>query len=401
MDRQKLVELESKHFACVYKLEFPDGKIYVGKSKDVGKRVGVYKRKTDGAWSSETNSELYGAIRKCGIENICIEVLFRLNSASGIDCEKDLDYALGIVERRWIIELKSNDPAVGYNRTDGGEMFGIRGVERVVDVVKKNYVYEDVIVPRQKHEKGVRVVAYDINGDYYGEWPSRVAFTREVIGSQKSTIGLGEWRKGFIIYPKDNGVAEKVESYAEYIERTKAAAIKAKRVLEEKVGKIKIERSVRLQRGVVMCGKDYKEIERFQNVRDAADGTGLRYSSIYAVLKNGRGTVSGYHFYYSDEWDKDKASCLLSASSKSGAAKRRMSKYGKVYEYDYDFNEVGEYLSVSDAAEKTGNSTSCIFAAAKKGGMSFAGGRHWRFEKDRIKKSDTWVTKSALDGVDF
>lgn len=394
-----MIEMEGKHFACVYKLEFPDGKIYVGKSKDVGKRVGVYKRKTDGAWSSETNSELYEAIRSCGIENICIEELFRINSASGIDCEKDLDYALGIVERRWIIELRSNDPAIGYNKTEGGEMFGIRGVERVVDVVKKNYVYEDVIVTRQKQENGVRVVAYDINGDYYGEWPSRVAFTREVIGSRKSTMGLGEWRKGFIIYRKEGEVAEKVESYAEYIERTKAAEIEAKRVLEERVGKIKVERSVRLQRGVVMCGMDYEEIGRYDNVRDAADSTGLRYSSIYSVLKNGRGTVSGYHFYYSDEWDEDKAACLVASSKR--AKQRHASKFGKIYEYDWDFNEVGVYSSISEAAEKTKGSAGSILAAAKKGGNATSGCRHWRFEKDRVVKDTTEGGKSSLDDVEF
>ena len=87
MDRQKLIDLESKHFACVYKLVFPDGKVYVGKSKDVGKRVDVYRRKTDGGWSSETNSELYEAIRGCGIENVEAEVLFRVGGAGGIDWE--------------------------------------------------------------------------------------------------------------------------------------------------------------------------------------------------------------------------------------------------------------------------------------------------------------------------
>ena len=399
MDRQKLNEMESKHFACVYKLVFPDGKIYVGKSKDIGKRVRVYKMKVYGVWTSETNSGLYEAIRECGMENVGMDILFRMNSASGVDCEKDMDYALGIVERRWIIELKSNDPAIGYNKTEGGEMFGIRGVERVVDVVKKNYVYEDVIVPRQKQENGVRVVAYDINGDYYGEWPSRVAFTREVIGSQKSTMGLGEWRKGFIIYRKEVGVAEKVESYAEYIERTKAAAIEAKRVLEEKVGKIKVERSVRLQRGVVMCGMDYEEIGRYDNVRDAADKTGLRYSSIYTVLKNGRGTVSGYHFYYSDEWDEDKTACLVASSKR--AKQRHASKFGKIYQYDYEFNEVGVYASTTEAAEKTGNSAGCILAAAKKGGKSMAGGYHWRIEKDRIVKDAVDEQKSSLDDVEF
>lgn len=398
MDRQKLVELESKHFACVYKLVFPDGKIYVGKSKNVGKRVRVYKMKVYGVWSSEANSELYEAIRRCGIENVSIEVLLRLNSASGVDWEKDLDYALGIVERRWIIELKSNDPAIGYNKTEGGEMFGIRGVERVVDVVKKNYVYEDVIVPRQKHENGVRVVAYDINGDYYGEWPSRVSFTREVIGSG-GTLGFGQWRKGFIIYRKDGEVADKVESYAEYIERTKAAEIEAKRVLEEKVGKIKIERSVRLQRGVVMCGRDYEEIGRYDNVRDAADNTGLRYSSIYTVLKNGRGTASGYHFYYSDEWDEDKTACLVASSKR--AKQRHASKFGKIYEYDWDFNEVGVYSSISEAAEKTKGSASSILAAAKKGGNATSGCRHWRFEKDRIVKDAVDEQKSSLDDVEF
>lgn len=382
MDRQKLIDLGSKHFACVYKLVFPDGRVYVGKSKDVGKRVDVYKRKTDGAWASETNSELYEAIRGCGIEDVEVEVLFRVGGASGVDWEKDLDYALGIVERRWIIELKSSDPAIGYNKTDGGEMFGIRGVERVVDVVKKNYVYEDVIVPRQKQENGVRVVAYDINGDYYGEWPSRVAFTREVIGSG-GTLGFGQWRKGFIIYRKEGEVVDKVESYAEYIERTKAAEIEAKRVLEEKVGKVKIERSVRLQRGVVMCGKDYKEVERYANIRDAADATGLRYSSIYAVLKKGHGLVSGYHFYYTDEFDASKGNAL------GVKVLRNKEVQSRVQCLDKRGNVVAEYNDINCASKDTALEYSAIANAAFSDGKVEIMGHYWRFvDIDDDKKEE-------------
>jgi len=402
MTKWKMVDLKSQHFACVYKLVFPNGKIYVGKSKDIGKRIGLYERKTTGNWEDKHDGRLYDDLKVFGLESIGVEVLFKVIACNGVDSERDLDYALGIVEMRWIKELDSGNPDVGYNATDGGEMFGIRRMEKIKEVDK--VVYKDVIVERarERQTNGIPVVGYDINGNYIGEWPSRIAFTREVLGINGGrALDFNTWRKGFIMYEKSEPVADRVESYTEYIERTKSAAIEAKKVLESKVGKLKVLRDVRYTRGVVVTKPNFEEVARYDNMRDAAEGTGFRYSGIYSCLKKGYGTVSGYYVFWSDEWDDDRATCIRNLSKNKVAAKNpRISKYGKVYQYDSCFDEVGVFESPTAAAAAMGCQPSCILAAAKKGGRAFAAGFHWRCEADRIVKEEDkpepYIPPSAL-----
>lgn len=408
MTRWKMIDLKSQHFACVYKLIFPNGKIYVGKSKDIGKRIGLYERKVVGKWSTADASAVVGAIRLCGLDKLECEVLFKITTVYGVDWEKDLDYALGIVEMRWIRDLESNNQEIGYNGTEGGEMFGIRNLERVkeVEVEKKRIVYKDVVVERERQTNGVPVVGYDINGNFIGEWPSRVAFTREVIGS-KGTLDYGVWRNGYIMYEKVEPIAERVESYAEYLERTRAAEIEANRVFEEKVGKAKAYRETKLNDTIVFVGKNGEEFERYDNIRDAAECTGISYSSIYICLKNGYGSAGGFRVFKAEDWDADNAECLRKSAERKVEDRKeknevreprnRSSKYGKVYQYDRYFNEIGEYASMADAAEKTGLMTSSIYLAAKKGGEAFSGGYHWRFEADRVVKDAPKEDESAVE----
>lgn len=394
MNRWKFNDLKSQHFACVYKLVFPNGKIYVGKSKDIGKRMGLYERKTEGKWSDGDSTAVMGAMRLYGCESVEIEVLFKLSVAYGVDWEKDLDYALGIVEMRWIKELSSNSPDVGYNGTEGGEMFGIREMERVKEVEKTRIVYKDVVVERERQTNGVPVVGYDINGNYIGEWPSRIAFTKEVVGL-KQTMDYGEWKRGYIMYEKTDNVVDRVESYAEYIERTSAAEIEAKRVLEEKVGKMKVYRETKLKDSIVLVGKNGEEVARYDSLRDAAEMSSVSYSSLYSCLRKGWGTAGGFRVFHADEWDESHEECLKrsmktrvadNASDDDGVGVRRhkASKYGTVYQYDRYFREVGRYITMQEASQKTGIVVSSIYQALKKGGNSFAGGYHWRFESDRI-----------------
>lgn len=398
MESFKFSDLKSQHFACVYKLTFPNGKIYIGKSKDIGKRVDLYERKTEGKWSDSASSALYGALRLYGLDKVECGIMFRIRNADGVDWEQDLDYALGIVEMRWIKELDCRNPDVGYNTKEGGEMFGVRELEKVKEVEKTRIVYKDVVVERERQTNGVPVVGYDINGNYIGEWPSRIAFTREVVGSN-GTMKYGEWRKGYIMYEKTDDVADRVESYAEFLDRTKSAEIEAKRILDEKVGKMREYRETKLKDGVVLVGKNGEEVARYDNLRDAAEMSSVSYSSLYACLKKGWGAAGGFRVFYTDEWDAGKEECLkrsmerkVARSGEEGEGsvvkRRKSSKYGTVYQYDRYYNEVGSYITMQEASEKTGIVVSSIYAALKKGGDSFAGGYHWRFESDRIVKSD-------------
>ena len=66
----KITECAKSHKACVYCLVFPDGKRYVGKTRDLGDRVKIYlKYATDGVAAE---------IKRFGIENVDIEILFSI-----------------------------------------------------------------------------------------------------------------------------------------------------------------------------------------------------------------------------------------------------------------------------------------------------------------------------------
>lgn len=390
MEKTKLLDLESKHFACVYRLEFPNGKVYVGKSKDIGKRVEVYRRKTGGRWAdSSTGTALYGAIRLYGLDSVMCEVLFRLNSASGVDWGKDLDYALGIVEMRWIRDSRSNEPEYGYNSTEGGEMFGIRNLEKVKEVEKQRIVWKDVIVERERQTYVVPVVGYDVNGDYIGEWPSRVAFSREVMGLSK-TMDYGVWKNGYIMYEKREPVEDRVESYDEYLTRINEARKKADGIRVGRMEALMAESVAKEKRGVVMCGKDYKEIARFDSMKEAAEQTGILYSSIYAVVRKGYGCAKKFHFYWTDEWEENGCKPpqrAFEAAERKRAIKKK-STLGRIVQLDRKYEVVETYEDINAAIEATGLRYSSIYAAAKKGGDAFAGLYHWRFEDNNGESAD-------------
>jgi hypothetical protein len=91
-----------KFLYVVYKLTFPNGKIYVG--KDIGSTG--HSLRYFGSWDTEiverdfTKEELSDfTLRK--------EIIFESNDKSEVSRK----------EGEFIISLKSNDPAIGYNQT--------------------------------------------------------------------------------------------------------------------------------------------------------------------------------------------------------------------------------------------------------------------------------------------
>lgn len=401
MNRWKMVDLKSQHFACVYKLVFPNGKIYIGKSKDIGKRIGLYEMKVVGKWEDEQDGRLYDDLKVFGLDSIGVEVLFKVIACNGVDSDRDLDYALGIVEMRWIKELDSSNPDKGYNATDGGEMFGIRRMEKIKEVEK--VVYKDVIVERarERQTNGIPVVGYDINGDYIGEWPSRIAFTREVLGLKSyRAMDFNVWRKGFIMYEKSEPVADKVESYAEFLLRTKQARVDSEKIYRDKVGSRGVIRDARLYRNIVFVDCNLQEVGRYNGIKDAERQTGIAYCNIYACLKNGYGSTHGSYVFWADDWDEDKERCITTMRERKVGARqiktqsrkdvrRKRAKHGMVYQYDVRFNEVGVYNTVREAAEKTGYDTCVIYGALKRGLNAFGGVYHWCYEADRIAPKET------------
>lgn len=110
-------EAKKKSIACVYKLNFPNGKSYIGKTKSLSNRVRLYEHLVS---VSEKETPVQKAVVEFGLDSIDIEVLVEVS----ISVEEDLDYALSILEIRYIRKLDTFVPK-GYNVSIGGEIFSI------------------------------------------------------------------------------------------------------------------------------------------------------------------------------------------------------------------------------------------------------------------------------------
>lgn len=89
----------------IYKLIFPSGKVYIGKSKDIEERW-----KTHPQDARRNKSHLANAIRKYGWENIRKEVVEVLDNLAQLD-EREI---------HWIAFFEATNPSKGYNLTAGG-----------------------------------------------------------------------------------------------------------------------------------------------------------------------------------------------------------------------------------------------------------------------------------------
>lgn len=147
----RLDEAKKSHVSCVYCLLFPNGKCYVGKTKDLSKRVCLFED------FGNTNKELSSAIVEFGVDNIDIRVLRSVKCDDSVD----LDVCLSILEVKYIRGLGSLYPN-GYNISLGGECLGIP-----IECITTN---SDSI---RRFSNGSKVVlCYNLDGNFVKEYDS-------------------------------------------------------------------------------------------------------------------------------------------------------------------------------------------------------------------------------------
>lgn len=88
-----------------------NGKVYVGQSKNIEKRYYQHSINSLNSNCTEYNTYFYKAIRKYGFNNFSFEIL-----------EICLIEELDEKEIKWIKEKQANNPAYGYNSTEGGTL---------------------------------------------------------------------------------------------------------------------------------------------------------------------------------------------------------------------------------------------------------------------------------------
>lgn len=163
-----LEEAKSNRVSCIYRITFPDGKYYVGRTKSLRERVRLYERKM----SDETdNSCVMAALRAFGLENVSWDIL----SCVSVRDADDLSLCLSILEIKYIREQDCIYPN-GYNTSIGGELLGIPA-----DVIETRFGVNAT------GYAGKPLLVYDKEGNFVSEHPS-VAKCAYALGVPESLI---------------------------------------------------------------------------------------------------------------------------------------------------------------------------------------------------------------------
>lgn len=378
-------EAKRKHCACIYKIAFPDGKYYVGKTMDLGSRIQLYFRFYD----SSRSGELSNAICRYGFDSLDISVLTEVSCKD----KSDLDTALSILEIKYIRDLNTITPN-GYNVSVGGEILGIRAenIYTGLDVSKNygenkpillygvdgkflkeypsvlrcaydlglddddvrahvnkkralcgkyllrekkyNYVpkticvsdvkvkervrYKNIIVPKYV-EKEINVgrpcksLLYDENGDFCGEFDSKIQALRSFTNSH--SVPYGAYFGGYIVYKKvSDDYPKKIEPYSEAADYilgdvyrplsecdriSDSVKKKSRKNYYKKKGSS--EHDSLINDFMVRQYNDSGFEKVFQNIRDASKYTHIPYANIWACVFGRTKTCRGYHW---EKYDK-------------------------------------------------------------------------------------------------
>ena len=212
---------EAKEFrcSCVYCLEFPNGKKYVGKTKCLRDRLKLYER-------FGGSSEVSIAIDEFGLDSVDVSILREVICDDVID----LELCLSILEVKYIRDLCSLAPN-GLNVSLGGECLGIpvECITTDTDVIKR---YND----------GSKVVlCYDLCGNFVKEYGSIAKLSydngvdedciRKYVGKMKPFAD-----KWYLRFKRYDYIPERIEVPVwEVRERVKYKDIIEERVIEKEV----------------------------------------------------------------------------------------------------------------------------------------------------------------------
>lgn len=185
----------------IYKLTSPSGKIYIGQSIDLDKRLKRYKR-----LDCKDQPKLYNAISKYGFDSFKIEILYETTNEF-----KYINLMLDAMEIKWIKYFNSINN--GYNITKGGG--GCKGYKHTdesklkISIANKiKIVSEETKRKMSESSKGKKSInQYDLNGIFIKEWNS-IKEAANFIGISSTAIhkNLNEKSKtsgGFILKYKN------------------------------------------------------------------------------------------------------------------------------------------------------------------------------------------------------
>lgn len=137
--------------ACIYCLTFPNGKKYVGQTRNLSQRMKMYRDNCIVC----NSTPIERAVSEFGMDDVIVDIL----SEVYVENKEDLVLALSVMEIKYIRKIGSLVPN-GYNVSIGGEILGLSA-----DSISTlgGHVYSSVRKP---------VLCYDLNGDLVAEYES-------------------------------------------------------------------------------------------------------------------------------------------------------------------------------------------------------------------------------------
>lgn len=181
-------------------------------------------------------------------------------------------------------------------------------IEVPIYEVKERVKYKDIIEERVITRDRVEVVtpnvlAYDMNGDFVGEYKSRAEAARNLV--TKSDMPYGKYTQGYILFKKESDdYPKKIEDYLTLKGKVTQEVYKSVEELED-IPQLKDRpdyinmrkkphKNLRLNERINQFDLNGNFIAQFNSIRDASMNTGIRYSMIYNCVNGATFTAKGY-----------------------------------------------------------------------------------------------------------
>ena len=386
------MKLKKMRVSCIYRITFPDGKYYVGKTNNLRERVRLYERKLV---DLSDNSRVMSVLREFSIGNVSWDIL----SCVDVRDVDDLELCLSILEIKYI---RGNDCIYpnGYNTSIGGELLCIPA-----DVIETRFGVKSGDFASKS------VLAYDIDGNFVAEYSSvnKCAYELGVEENRvKDVLGKVRLLKNtYMLREKKYGeVPQKILPFK--------PEVVIKRKTEYDVVKEKVYVQKDVKNAAVMYDRNGNYVGLFDNVRksrqylkmeDTKLPFGREYRGMYLFHYNGGeikkflGAFSSKNLttmFYDDILalgDVDNIGERISLKLEEKEVKSKKEKVAnpvvvhkkkpRIVKYTLDGNYIATYDTTVDAAADNNVYPSAILACAKKS-VRRCGDYIYRFEGDEL-----------------
>lgn len=355
------IEAMSVKSACIYRFTFPDGKYYVGQTKNLSARIRLYNFQL----RSNKSSLCLDALRLHGVDSVSVDILCVLSGLAG----SDLLMCLSILEIKYIRELNALHPN-GYNVSPGGEYLAIPPEFISTD----NYRF-------QGSSKGILV--YDADGNYLSSYPSINRCSYDMGIPEKELLRyldrprIFDGRYIFKFHQYDY-IPEKIEpagfkkvSKTRIVEKVEVV----KRVVEKEYVTHVVPRALKYDSFGNFCGEyesKTKAVMSFSKNHHVPYGKYVRGFVIYKKVSDDYptkiepyeetiGKVLGDVYKPMSECE-DMPVCILNPSPIKFVKKDKLRNDFPIRQYNLDGSFVAEYNGIREASHITGLSYCGIWA---------------------------------------